>query len=190
MRNPQGYAIVVDPEGPPKEADTVTCSHCQRLVFVGGYVDPTELGGFCRMCMKHICGPCADKGACVPFEKKLEEFERKARFHQAVGTILGSIVLFFFLSASAFSADLYISWTDASSDEDSFEIYRATSINGTYSLIATTAANVTSYRDGPLLTGLQLYCYKIRACNGGVCSAYLGPICATARQLPGSGQFQ
>lgn len=127
MRNPQGYAIVVDPEGPPKEADTVTCSHCQRLVFVGGYVDPTELGGFCRMCMKHICGPCADKGACVPFEKKLEEFERKARFHQAVGTILGSIVLFFFLSASAFSADLYISWTDASSDEDSFEIYRATS---------------------------------------------------------------
>jgi hypothetical protein len=94
------------------------------------------------------------------------------------------------LSADVTAADLYITWADASSDETGFEIYRATSYDGPYSLIATTAANVTSYADGPLLTALQLYCYKIRSCASTECSNYLGPICATTLALPGSSEFR
>lgn len=70
---PQGYATIVGPDAPIKEWDTITCKHCQRVVFVRK--DP---GGFCRCCMAPVCGPCADNGSCAPFEKRLEEFERAA----------------------------------------------------------------------------------------------------------------
>ena len=87
MRSPQGYARVSGPDG-VVERDTFTCHHCQRIVFVAPKADPSTLGGFCRLCMKHICGPCAHEGTCRPFEKKLEEYERANRFHRAVGTVL------------------------------------------------------------------------------------------------------
>jgi hypothetical protein len=87
MRNPQGYAVINDPDGPLVESDTITCSHCQRIVFMKPGVTQ-DSGGFCRMCMKCICGPCVDVGSCTPFERKLEEFEYKSRFHEHVGTIL------------------------------------------------------------------------------------------------------
>lgn len=77
---PQGYAIVVSPDAPVKELDTITCSHCQRVVFLRPTPDGRmqDQGGFCRVCMKPVCGPCADNGKCTPFEKKLEECERAA----------------------------------------------------------------------------------------------------------------
>jgi hypothetical protein len=189
LRNPQGYAVIRSPDGPLQEADTVTCSHCQRIVLVGGRIDPADLGGFCRQCMKHICGPCADKGICVPFVKKLETFEAKSRFHKAAGTILASLLIIILSGVPSLAADLWLTWADASSDETSFEVARATSIDGAYSTVATLAAGTTSYRD-TLLTALQLYCYKLRSCNGSACSDYIGPFCAQARPLPGSKEFQ
>lgn len=84
MRRAGGYAAIVGPDAPVKEMDTVTCCHCQRVVFVGARQDPSTLGGFCRMCMKHTCGPCADKG-CTPFERKLEESERRFQTLRSMG---------------------------------------------------------------------------------------------------------
>jgi hypothetical protein len=75
----QGYAVVADPERPTQEWDTLTCAHCSRVVFVQR--DP---GGFCRVCMKNICGPCADRGRCDPYEKKLERAERQAALWRAM----------------------------------------------------------------------------------------------------------
>ena len=82
MRRAGGYAIWTSPDGPAKEADTLTCSHCQRLVFVQPKQD---LGGFCRVCMKHICGPCADLGRCLTWEKQMEIAEARYRLRKAAG---------------------------------------------------------------------------------------------------------
>jgi hypothetical protein len=188
MRSPGGYAVISDHHG-IREWDTFTCCHCQRVVQVMTRCDPSDLGGFCRMCMKNICGPCADLGSCTPFEKKLEIYERKTRLHEAMGLVLRVFVLWCLLSTTAQAAELFLSWTDASSDETSFEVERATSLGGSYANIATLAVGITTYRD-TLLTADQEYCYKIRACNSAGCSSYIGPVCQRAKQLPESGEFR
>lgn len=91
MRKPQGYAQVVNPDGGMRECDTITCSHCNCIKFVptgrdtliGQTPEPTDLG-FCRVCMKNICGPCVDQGHCIPFEKKIEQHERRAKLLRAI----------------------------------------------------------------------------------------------------------
>lgn len=75
MRNAQGYAVIVEPDG-IRESDTFTCNHCQHVVHVKAYADPAELGGFCTLCSKHICKYCLGKG-CMPWEKKMELMERR-----------------------------------------------------------------------------------------------------------------
>lgn len=85
MRRPQGYAITVEPGMPDKEEDTFTCAHCNSIVFVKPKQDPSEMGGFCRLCYSHICGPCADLFECTPFEKKMEAMERRDKLMRALG---------------------------------------------------------------------------------------------------------
>lgn len=84
MRKPGGYAVWASPDGVTKEKDTITCAHCGKLVFVDPPPAPPP-GGFCRVEMKPVCGPCADLGRCTPFEKKLEEQERRGRMLAAIG---------------------------------------------------------------------------------------------------------
>ena len=85
MRKPQGCAEIVQPDAPTKRADTITCCHCQAIVFVKARQDPSEAGGFCRLCYAHICGPCADAGKCTPFEARLEQMEGRRAFYRGVG---------------------------------------------------------------------------------------------------------
>jgi hypothetical protein len=85
MRVAGGYAIIVEPGKADVEMDTFTCAHDNRVVFVRAGQDPSELGGFCRICMKHICGPCADLGSCTPYEREMEKAEARDRFLRAVG---------------------------------------------------------------------------------------------------------
>lgn len=82
----QGYAIITDPDAPmPKEADTFTCGHCQRVVFVKAAADPASYGGWCGGCARLICGPCeAEKVrtlSCRPIERWLaqQEHQQQAR---------------------------------------------------------------------------------------------------------------
>jgi len=37
------------------------------------------------MCMQPTCGPCADKGECVPFERKLQQMERRDQLLKSIG---------------------------------------------------------------------------------------------------------
>jgi hypothetical protein len=83
MRRPGGYLHITEPGKPDVERDTFTCGHCNAIVTVEPACDPSEAGGFCRMCMGHICGPCADLGSCEPFEKKLERMEARDRLRRA-----------------------------------------------------------------------------------------------------------
>lgn len=62
---------------------------------------------------------------------------------------------------------IVISWRDKSTNESGFEIVRSrTGPYGTYSLIASTGANVTSFNDTAVNASTQ-YCYKVRAFNSG-----------------------
>lgn len=80
----RGTAIIVDPDAPLVELHTITCCHCQRVVHFKAGQSETDIGGFCRLCMKATCGPCADSGACVPFEAKLERQEGRRVFLRGV----------------------------------------------------------------------------------------------------------
>ncbi len=63
-----------------------------------------------------------------------------------------------------------LTWTDASSNEDNFILERGTD-GTTFALLATTAANVTSYSDTGL-SSATLYYYRIKATNSAGESAY------------------
>lgn len=77
MSQARGYAVLSSP-ATTKEYDTITCAHCNSIVFLKK--EGADPGGFCRHCMKGVCGKCADQGKCTPFEKKLAAYERRMRF--------------------------------------------------------------------------------------------------------------
>lgn len=82
MRRPQGYLVGFYPEGPPKEADSFTCAHCQRVVFVKPRMDPADMGGLCKQCGGLICARCVGQG-CTPWEKAMERTEARERTRRA-----------------------------------------------------------------------------------------------------------
>ncbi len=93
-----GYASIVEPDVPMVERDTITCGHCQRLIFVKpGTVSTVylifnkaawaweEVGGFfCKVCMRPVCPSCGDQGRCLVWEKRLEASEAKDRLKRSV----------------------------------------------------------------------------------------------------------
>ncbi len=64
-----------------------------------------------------------------------------------------------------------LSWTDNSNNEDGFKIERKIDVGGTYSLITSVGADMTSYSDTGLTTGANYY-YRVSAYNIGGDSAY------------------
>lgn len=64
---------------------------------------------------------------------------------------------------AASESQLDVRWQDNSSTEARFEVFRSTSgAGGAFSLLASTAANVTSHADRAVLPSTE-YCYRIRA---------------------------
>lgn len=86
MPRAQGYAILVGPER-VAEADTITCAHCQRVVFLHNQDGKKKEGVAvrCGMCDRCTCVPCAETGRCEPFEKKLEAIEARGRLFSMMG---------------------------------------------------------------------------------------------------------
>jgi hypothetical protein len=90
---PTGAATILDPDAPVWEHDTVTCKHCERIIFtVPGTLSmqyliyhpstqqwTTEMGAFCRRCMAPVCLACDAIGTCRPWERQMEELERHGR---------------------------------------------------------------------------------------------------------------
>lgn len=83
-RREQGVAEWTHAGGQSLTRPTFTCCHCNNVTIVDVGARPEDCGGFCRMCMKPTCRSCAD-GACVPFERRLEEIERADRLMAAMG---------------------------------------------------------------------------------------------------------
>ena len=82
------------------------------------------------------------------------------------------------------AAQLSLTWTDNSTNEDGFKIERKTGTTGTYAQIAVTGANVTSYTDSGL-SDTTTYCYRLRAFNTAGDSAYSNEACGTTPQTFG-----
>jgi|GEM_PF-1350063 len=77
------------------------------------------------------------------------------------------------LAATAVSSSqINLAWTDNSTNETGFKIERKTGAGGSYSQIATPAANTTSYSDSTGLSAATLYYYRILATNLGSDSAF------------------
>jgi len=64
-----------------------------------------------------------------------------------------------------------LTWSDRSNNETGFQIWRSTTSNGSYSLITTTAANISTYINAGLSSNVR-YFYKVRAVNDAVTSEY------------------
>jgi hypothetical protein len=79
MRNPGGYAQIIDPDGATREFDTFTCAHCNCVTHVPTRARPDDIGGLCKQCTGLVCPACVGM-PCVPFLKRLDEMEAKARF--------------------------------------------------------------------------------------------------------------
>ncbi len=101
------------------------------------------------------------------------------KFALALGLLLGTCTLMLaqpvaptsFTASTLSATGVALTWTDASSNETGFQIERSLTSGSGYTLIATTAANATSYINTGLLSGRQ-YFYRIRATNAGGSSAY------------------
>lgn len=88
------------------------------------------------------------------------------------------------LSASATgSSTIALAWTDASDDEDRFEIQRKNGLGGTWSAIGSTPANTSTFEDLGLQSG-TLYVFRIRSCNEVGCSAFSTEATATTHEVP------
>jgi hypothetical protein len=93
------------------------------------------------------------------------------------------------LSAGAASTtQINLAWQDNSPNETGFEVHRSTTgPTGTFTLLASTAANVTSYSNQGLTPGTQ-YCYEVRLFRrtGGktTYSAFTEVACATTPAPP------
>ena len=105
------------------------------------------------------------------------------------GSLRGLLIVLIpllFLGAMAWhqeasAAQLLLTWTDNSGNEDGFKVERKTGLAG-YAQVATVAANDPSFIDPNLVAGTT-YCYRVRAFNAGGDSAYSNEACGIATTL-------
>jgi hypothetical protein len=89
----------------------------------------------------------------------------------ALGLIVGA-------AGESGAAQLTLTWSQMSTNEDGFKVERKIGTGGAYSEIGITGANVTTYVDGAV-SGGTTYCYRVRAFNGAGHSGYSNEACGT-----------
>jgi len=81
------------------------------------------------------------------------------------------------------ATSLRLTWTDASDNEDTFEIERREDAGDTWAGVGTAAADATQWDDSGLLPTTE-YRYRVRACNGAGCSAWTAEETGTTAEVP------
>src|SRR2546428_5495349 len=97
--------------------------------------------------------------------------------------IVGSLLLLtaITLPVEAVAAQLLVTWTNNSTNEDGFKIERSTGTTETFVQIGVTGPDVTLYTDSGL-ADVTAYCYRVRAYNAAGDSGYSNVTCATTAQ--------
>src|SRR5687768_7483971 len=84
-------------------------------------------------------------------------------------------------------SQINLTWQDASTSESGYEVHRAASGGGTFTLLWTTPSNATSFSDAGLTAATE-YCYRIRAFKTAgrktTYSSFSNTSCATTEQPP------
>lgn len=78
------------------------------------------------------------------------------------------------IAGPALAAQNVLTWTDNSTNEQSFRIERKAgtcAATGTFTALASVAGNATTYTDTAVVVG-NTYCYRVRAANASGVSAY------------------
>jgi hypothetical protein len=103
---------------------------------------------------------------------------RPGRIHgwRGCASVVVAVVLLA-LFGVAHAAQLTLSWSDASTNEDGFKVERATGTTGAYGQLGTVAAGTSGYVDATVTAGTT-YCYRVRAYNTAGDSAYSNAACA------------
>ena len=117
---------------------------------------------------------CNDAG-CSTFTEEVEATTPDVPPGAPTGLTVGS--------TGPYGLDLV--WTAGSVNETRFEVERRSGVAGTWSLVHTLAAGVTTVSDGSL-TPNTAYLYRVRACNDVGCSAYSSEAGATTDEIPPS----
>jgi len=87
-------------------------------------------------------------------------------------------------TTAAAPTTISLAWTDNSTAEQGFQIWRSTTgATGTYTLLGTLGADVTTADDNGLTPGTQ-YCYKVRATGSGPSSDFSNSSCASTPLAP------
>jgi hypothetical protein len=89
------------------------------------------------------------------------------------------------LSASTNGSQIALSWTDASSNETSFRVERATSSGAPFAEISGTSRDSTTYADSTGLSCNTTYYYRVRSRNASGDSAYSNVANATTAACAG-----
>jgi alpha-tubulin suppressor-like RCC1 family protein len=87
------------------------------------------------------------------------------------------------VATTASETQINLSWIDNSNDETSFQIERKTGAAGSYSIVATLGANITSLSHNGLIPGTQ-YFFRIRSVRLGDKSGYSNEAHATTLNIP------
>jgi predicted esterase/chitodextrinase len=78
---------------------------------------------------------------------------------------------------------IILNWADNSSNEIGFEITRSSSLNGTYTPLATVSGNIVNYTDSLLSPSTQ-YFYKVRSVSSNSASSFTNAANATTSSAP------
>jgi hypothetical protein len=107
QKHRRGYALISYRDSDRKyEADTLTCCHCQRVIFLHtADTIAKDNPGYCPTCHAATCHACAIKGGCQPFEAKVDNSERRGaerdRLFREMGLV--SLLVAFVLSACGYA---------------------------------------------------------------------------------------
>lgn len=103
-RKAEGVATICGPFGEIAQIKTVTCGHCDKIMYVspfGDGADSVELPkeaehsiittlkreppAVCHSCWTLVCPACHKDGRCTPLLKRIEEEYSRTRLFEAVG---------------------------------------------------------------------------------------------------------
>lgn len=93
-----------------------------------------------------------------------------------IDTFCNSVAAPSLLSASSSSSGVTLTWTDNSSNETSFLVFRSNTIDGLYSQIGSVSANTTTYNDTTGTVDVSYY-YKVKATDGSSNSPFSNAAC-------------